>query len=160
MKKLITLLCSILLAGRFAEAQDNFLWLKLSDGRVVINGEFRLINDDTLFVWAGMRNIELPLHDVVRVRIVQSSTMVEGALLGAGAGFGVGTAVGFFARSNGPDTEYPIGTTMIFTVVGAVVGTVKTAFEKPEPIVDLNGKTNKQKRTIVEKLISQTPVQE
>ena len=156
MKKLIALGLFILIAGQFAAAQDNFLWLKLSDGRVVINGEFRQLNSDTIFITAGSKKISLPLREVERIRVIQGGTILEGTLLGVGMGFGMGTAVGFLARSTGPNTQYPLGTALIFTVVGGVVGTVKTAFEKPEPIVDLHGKTNEEKRMIIEKLVTQS----
>ena len=139
--------------------QDNFLWLKLSDDRVVINGEFRRLSGDTLFITNAMRGISLPLKEIVRIRVIQGGTIMEGALLGAGAGFGVGTAVGLLARSSGPDTQYPLGTALIFTVVGGVVGTVKTAFDKPEPIIDLYGKTTEEKRIIIEKLVAQNTTQ-
>lgn len=159
MRKLIMLVLSLLIAGQFVKAQDNFMWLKLSDSRVVINGKFRQLSGDTLFITNGMKEFSLPLKEVVRIRVIQGGTIMEGALLGAGAGFGVGTAVGFLARSSGPDTQYPLGTALIFTVVGGVVGTIKTAFDKPEPIVDLYGKTNEEKRVIIEKLVAKNIAQ-
>ena len=136
-----------------ATAQEKYVWLKLNDGRVIINGVFLQLNNETLMVESGMKRIEMPLADVSRIRIIHETAIFEGALYGSAIGFGTGAALGFLTQTNATEGQNPMSTAIIFTVVGGVVGTVKSAFEKPEPIVDLRGRSVQEKRRIIESLI-------
>ena len=136
-------------------AQNQYLWLKLADDRVVINAVFQELTEETIVVKSGMKRVEFSLSQVDRIRVIRQSEILEGALYGAAIGFGVGTAIGFVAQSNGTDRQNPMSAALIFTVVGGVVGTVKSAFEKPEPIIDLQGKNVAEKRRIIESLLLQ-----
>jgi hypothetical protein len=102
-----------------------------------------------------MKKVEFSLSEVDRIRVIQQSEILEGALYGSAIGFGAGAAIGFIAQSNGTDRQNPLSAALIFTVVGGVVGTVKSAFEKPEPIIDLHGKNVAEKRRIIENLLLQ-----
>ena len=136
-------------------AQNQYLWIKLADDRVVINAAFQELTEEAIVVKSGMKRVELSLSDVHRIRVIQQSQILEGALYGSAIGFGAGAAIGFIAQSNGTDRQNPLSAALIFTVVGGVVGTVKSAFEKPEPIIDLNGKNVAEKRQIIQNLMLQ-----
>jgi len=143
----LTTTCSAL------RSQEKYVWIKLNDSRVIINGKFHGLSGDSLIVESGMKRIELPLSDVARMRVINESGILEGALFGGAIGLVTGAALGFLTQSNATEGQSPMSTAVIFTVVGGVVGTVKSAFEKPEPIVDLQGKSVQEKRRIVESLI-------
>lgn len=147
------LLVGLVLSG--LSAQNQYLWIKLTDDRVVINAVFQELTEETIVVKSGMKRVELSLSEVDRIRVIQQSEILEGTLYGSAIGFGVGTAIGFAAQSNGTDRQNPLSTALIFTVVGGVVGTVKSAFEKPESIIDLQGKNVAEKRRTIESLLLQ-----
>lgn len=136
-------------------AQNQYLWVKLADDRVVINASFQELTEETIVVKNGMKRIELPLSEVNRIRFIQQSEILEGALYGSAIGFGAGAAIGFMAQSNGSERQNPLSAALIFTVIGGVVGTVKSAFEKPEPIIDLQGKSVAEKRRTIESFLLQ-----
>ena len=155
MKELILtgLLTGFLLSGLDAQ----YLWIKLVDDRVVINAEFQELTEKAIVVKSGMKRVELSLSDVDRIRVIRQSEILEGVLYGAAIGFGAGTAIGFAAHSNGTDKQNPLSAALIFTVVGGVVGTVKSAFEKPEPIIDMAKMSISEKRRTITSLLSQKP---
>jgi hypothetical protein len=134
-------------------AQNQYLWIKLADDRVVINAAFQELTEETIVVKTGMKKVEFSLSEVDRIRVVRQSEILEGALYGSAIGFGAGAAIGLAAQSNGTDKQNPLSTALIFTVIGGVVGTVKSAFEKPEPIIDLEGKNVAEKRRTIESLL-------
>ena len=137
------------------KAQSQYLWIKLADDRVVINAAFQELTEETIVVKSGMKRVEFSLSEVDRIRVIRQSEILEGALYGSAIGFGAGAAVGFAAQSNGTDKQNPLSTALIFTVIGGVVGTVKSAFEKPEPIIDLQGKNVAEKRRTIGSLLLQ-----
>ncbi|MBI4428374.1 MAG: hypothetical protein HY562_04580 [Ignavibacteriales bacterium] len=153
MKTKLTFL--LLLTCSIASTQDRYVWLKLSDESVIINGLFRSVNDDTLIVENGMRRIDLPLDNIIRIRLIRESAIFEGALYGTAIGLGAGSAIGFIAQSNASENQNPLSTALVFTVVGGVVGIVKSAFEKPEPIINLETKSVLEKRRIIESLFTE-----
>jgi len=151
-----TVLTMILLSfgGQAALGQDQYLWVKMSSSRVIINAVFSNVNDDSLSLSRGAKRFSVSLYDVVQIRVVNESSLIEGAATGALIGSGVGAIIGYASKADESTRQFPETSVAIYAVVGAVVGTVQSAFDKPSTIVDLSGRSNHEKASIIHQMFS------
>ena len=152
--KTVAMVMVLCVGNQVTRGQDQYLWVKMSNSRVIINATFMKVNDDSLTIRRGAKGFSLCLYDVVQIRRVSESSLIQGAATGALVGSGVGAILGYASKPDASTHQFPATSVAIYAVVGAVVGTVQSAFDKPSPIVELSGRSNHEKATIIQQLFS------
>jgi hypothetical protein len=153
MKRTINVVLAFISLGGFLHAQERYLWLRLSDDRVVTNAVFQSFSGDSLNVSRGGRTLRVSLQEIEQVRILHESSIWKGTVIGAGVGVAVGGVVGIALRSADNPSPSPVTTTMVLGVLGAIIGSVSAAVESPGDVVDLVGNSVEDKREEIRKLI-------
>ena len=100
--------------------QERYLWLRLTENRVVADASFESLGEDSLIVSRGGRRISVPLQELTQIRVIQESMILKGAAIGAGVGVAVGGVISFALQGGDKAQRSPLGTTLIFGVLGAL----------------------------------------
>lgn len=157
MKQRLTVLATLLLMINqvlWPQSQNHFVWLRLSDERIIINAQFEQISTDSLIVLRGGRMTGIPLEEIIQIRVIREVSIINGMFIGAGAGIVAGAVIGAIAKSSDPTSWSPAVAAFSFAIVGGVVGSVVSSFGQPGDVVDLKNKTAYEKREIILKLLS------
>lgn len=96
MKQRLTVLVTLLLMINqvlWPQSQNHFVWLRLSDERIIINAQFEQISTDSLIVLRGGRMTGIPLEEIIQIRVIREVSIINGMLIGAGAGIVAGAVI-------------------------------------------------------------------
>jgi hypothetical protein len=154
--KTIGLCLALLLAEEgIPLGQHQYLWIRLTENRVISNSKYQGVSGDTLVILRGGRIIRVPLVEVVHLRVINGSSTLENVLIGCGSGLAVGALLGVTLPEKG--SPEPGATTTLITlgVIGAVVGGVVNSLEKPGDVVDLSTMSVEEKREFVRAITKQ-----
>ena len=154
MKRMIVLLSVISVVVGCLHSQDQYLWMRLSENRAMTNALFQSLSGDSLVVLRGGRRVSVPLQEIVQIRLIRESSILEGAAIGSGVGLAVGGAVGFSLRAADKSGSSPLRTALMFGVMGAIVGSLSAALDHPDAIVHLAGMTVAEKRKMIETIVT------
>jgi hypothetical protein len=100
------------------------------------------------------RATSVRIEEIVTIRMVGETDIVEGALIGAGTGFAAGAAAGLMANPHGETNWTPATTALFGAVLGGIVGSVVGSAELPA-ILELEGKGVSQKKEMIELFLEQ-----
>lgn len=156
MKQTIRLLSLLILVAGCLHGQDQFLWLRLSENRVITNAKFQTVVGETLIVVRAARITQVPLGDIVQLRVMNSSSMLEGVAIGAGTGLALGGLIGFSLQAMDKPGLPPVTTMVSLSLIGGIIGGTMAALEKPGDVVDMAGKSVEEKRDIIRALVARS----
>ena len=138
MKHGLLVLLGFLVAPFPGEGQDQYVWLRLEGHRVITDARYQSVTAETLRVVRGGAVVELDLDDVVQIRFMQGSSMLQGAAIGAASGLATGAFVASSLNALGRNGT-SISTTLAgFTVIGGIIGGTIAALESEGDIVRLD----------------------
>ncbi len=136
-----------------ARSQNEYVWLKLTNGRVVINATIRTSSNDSIVVVRGTKKSSIAFGDIEKLRVIHESSLVTGAIVGAGIGAGIGAAVSTTASRESHSGLGP-SNVLLFGFLGGLIGAIGSSFDSPEEVIDLWGKSNAEKKEIIKRFIS------
>ncbi|MBI2619300.1 MAG: hypothetical protein HYW57_04405 [Ignavibacteriales bacterium] len=137
-----------------ALAQDHYLWLKLSENRVILNATWRGMEGDSLQLLSGGKSLFVPIEEIEQIRVMREGSIVEGAAVGAGIGLAVGMVAGFLARPVRDQNRTMETSALYIGIVGGIIGSVAGSLRDMEQAVPLEGKSVAEKRETIGKLIA------
>jgi hypothetical protein len=143
--------------SHYAEAQDKFIWLKLSNDQVMINVRYESLQGDTLMVLRGMKDVPVPLSDITQIRVFGESSAVEDAILGTGIGLAGGATLSWALPESSRDGWPPLRTSLVFGIVGGIVGGVYGSLHNSDDIIDFRNRSTEEKIIILKKLLQEGP---
>jgi hypothetical protein len=121
----------------FADGEVLHVWLRLTDDRVITNARYQSVNAETLSVVRGGRLVGLDLQDVVQIRFMKGSSMLQGAAIGAGSGLAAGACVASLVHGFGGNSTSVSTTITAFAVIGGIIGGTIAALEKEGDLINL-----------------------
>lgn len=148
---MIVLLVVCSFAG--TSSAQTYLWLQLSNHRLVVNGEFESLAGDSLVVFVDGTQRLFDVEEVDEMRILREGSMWNATLAGAGIGVLVGGAAGFAAGSKDLRMWDARKGALVVGIIGGIVGSVAGSMPEPENILDLRGLDAAEKRGRIRRAI-------
>lgn len=129
---------ALLIAPDSVHGQDQYVWLRLTGNRVITNAQYVSVSAESVRVVRGGMVVAVSLDEVVQIRFMKGSSMLEGAAVGAGVGLAAG-AVAFASLHDAVANRTSATTTVVaFAFVGGLVGGTVAALQKVGEVVNLN----------------------
>ncbi|HAL57848.1 MAG TPA: hypothetical protein DCP63_15635 [Bacteroidetes bacterium] len=145
MKTLWMIVLLNLVALSASRSQDEHLWLRLTENRVIPDAQFDRVSNDTLYILRGRRVTPMPVGSIIEIHVRKSSTSLYGALLGAGIGGAVGAAAGLGLQLTNTGSTTAVTPILLGCVLGGIVGGVSSAEGEGTASLDLKGMTDEEK---------------
>ena len=155
-----------LIVFKFSIAQENDWQIVLSDGNKISGISHRALTGDSLFI-IHSRIIEwVPVHSIVKIRIVKKSKFWQGAGIGFASGAAVGVLVGIITydeqNSNGY-SEFRIDLSGVFPIfwgitggfVGFITGGTVGAFCGKDIVFDLSEMALEEKKAVIREILDE-----
>lgn len=74
MKTIAIYLALLLMGEGVALAQDQYLWIRLTEDRVITNSKYQAASGDTLVILRGGRIMGMLLCEIVHLRVINRSS--------------------------------------------------------------------------------------
>lgn len=154
MKTIVSLLPILLVFPPLSETRAQVFWFQLTGNRVILDAVVAGVRGDSLLLDRAGRRTFVPMRDIERIRITQESSILEGAVVGAGAGVAAGALLGTATGGSNDDNWNP-GTTMMFMgVLGGIVGSIIGSADDEGTVLVLGGMTIAQKKESILNLLA------
>ncbi len=138
-----------------AQCKELRLWLKLTGNRVMLDAVLVAVSGDTAVLNLEGRPRRLALREIEQLRLIREKSILEGALVGVGAGIVAGSIIGFLGRSMDDRPWNVKSASLTLGMMGGLVGTVVSSVPDAGDIIDVSSLSVEQRGEVLKRFLDE-----